>query len=483
LQRITQKSVLAAHVASAKYVQLTAQWRELESRASYLEAVDRDDDTAERKLAEAAASRLEAHRVREQAGSALADAWEQILVAEEEMEWVREGDADCIPGARVFLSRQALRDTRLRPFAGRIGVLEGRCGHPPMCGAWDVRFAGMEGEPGPMSMGIEILTGATGQHWLVYAASRFQRAASRSQAVLVAEKDAMMSWSHLKGGAAQARSGMHEELAALRLRVKAARLVADAEAVVALRPARDRIAWTTTLCGGGAPPELQWPDQTVVDSDACCAIGRAVVLSPSFFQRHPEQEVFNGIAGRLERRVRDGEWAVRFPKGLAAVEEDLLARCGAGDGDLLYVESAFSMMAQAHPPARHADGGLALAAARAMAAWFPANATDLVLEGDAHCDRGTRVMLSLSAQGGLAEGTRLGVVGLLTKRVGYGLWAVRFPGLKDGLTDWMTSAMLHTGRDGRTDLVYAERKLTQGAWPRRPPTVARQREEGGCVGM
>ena len=92
-------------------------------------------------------------------------------------------------------------------------------------------------------------------------------------------------------------------------------------------------------------------------------------------------------------------------------------------------------------------------------------------------------MLSLSAQGGLAEGTRLGVVGLLAKRVGYGLWAVRFPGLKDGLTDWMTSAMLHTGRDGRTDLVYAERKLTQGAeadpaWP----NVAREREEGGCAG-
>jgi hypothetical protein len=475
---VAQKAIQAAHAAAAKYVQLTSQWRELESKAAYLEAVDRDDDTANKKLSAASANRLEAQRVRGLAASALVDAWERILTAEEEMEWVRESDSDCVPGARVFLSRQALCDTRLRPFAGRIGVLEGRCRHPPLCGVWDVRFAGMEGEPGPMSMGIEILVGVAGQHWLVYAASRFQRAAARSQAVLIAEKDAMMAWSHAKGGAKSASGGMHEELVALRQRVKAARLVADAEVAVAHRPVRARIAWTTTLCGGSAPPELQWPDQTIVDSDSCCAVGRAVVLSPGYFQRHPEQEVFNGIVGRLARRVRDGEWAVRFPKGLAAVEEDLLARCGAGDSDLLYVESVFSMMAEAHPPPQRGDVGMSLAATRAMAAWFPANAADLVLEGDSHCDRGTRVMLSLSAQSEHAEGTRIGLVGLLTRRVGYGLWAVRFPGLKDGLTDWKTSTVLHTGKDGRTDLIYAERKLAQGASPPRWPVAARRASVG-----
>jgi hypothetical protein len=460
LKQVVQEAIDEVDASARKYVELIAQSRELEAKAIYLEKVESDDDMAKKKLDAAFANRSEAKRIEKLAAGVLNHTWDLLLNAEEQMEWVRDGDEDCVRGTRVFFSRQALRDARLGGFAGRMGVLECRNGQ---FGVWEVSFPGMDGEEDPKSMGIEILVGAKGQHWLVYAESRFQRAANRSQSVLIAEKNAMMAWS--QEGGHEEREGVHAELIELRRRVKAARLVADLETVAAHRPTREQIAWTTALCGGHLPPELHWPDQSVVDSDACCTPERWVILSPAYFTEHPEQEVYNGVAGRLVRKVWDGAWSVRFPKGLTPVDGDLVVGTGPEDDNLLYLESVFAMMAEAHPPSRvDPDPELAAAARRAMKSWFPAGAAELVLEDEpsegARCVRGAKVLLSLTAQDAHRE--YIGLIGMLSRRVRNGLWTVRFPGLKDGLTDWKTSARLRTGQGGQADLVYAEQKLAQG---------------------
>ena len=180
LRHLHSKVIDKALAVCRAYEKTAAAAAALDARAAVLEGWNEGVEAAA-KQAEAVEKRQAAEAKRREGSVLRIQAYRLALDAEEAIEQVVDGDADCCPGARVILSRQASDSKELGLYAGRVGVLIRRVGHPPMRAKWRVRFPGME----VYIPEVDIDCGAHGSFDLVYAVTRLQRQVRRSRFIEV----------------------------------------------------------------------------------------------------------------------------------------------------------------------------------------------------------------------------------------------------------------------------------------------------------